>query len=545
MKRKQQPKFIFVTGGVVSSLGKGIAASSVAALLEARGLKVTLVKMDPYINVDPGTMNPIEHGEVFVTHDGAETDMDLGHYERFTQAVLTKNNNFTTGQIYDAVIDNERKGKYLGGTVQVIPHITNEIKERIIIAAKDSDICIVEVGGTIGDIESLPFLEAIRQLRTDLGRDNSLYIHLTLVPFISSAGELKTKPTQHSVKELLSIGIQPDILLCRCERELSEDIRRKIALFCNVPDNCVIEAMDVPQVYSVPLNFYKEALDERIAERLNIWSKKPDLSAWEKLIKKMEQPSHKISLGLVGKYMALKESYKSLSEAIYHAGFAADTQVHLRYLDPEEMEERQNELSSFLEGVDAIIVPGGFGERGARGKMLACQYARENQIPYLGICLGMQLASIEFARNVCGLKEAHSQEFDPKVKQAVIHYLPGQSEDIDKGGTMRLGAYPCKLKKDSLTQKLYGQSEIEERHRHRLEFNNEFRKDLESKGMKIVGSSPDDSLVEILELENHPFFVGVQFHPEFLSKPFRPHPLFQGLVEAALNYQSTQASVAQ
>lgn len=527
-------KFIFVTGGVVSSLGKGVSSSSIAALLEARGLKVNLVKMDPYINVDPGTMNPLEHGEVFVTHDGAETDMDLGHYERFTNARLSRSNNFTTGQVYDAVIEKERRGDYLGTTVQVIPHITNEIKERILKNARDADVCLVEVGGTTGDIESLPFLEAIRQLKFDLGRENCLYIHLTLVPYIRSAGELKTKPTQHSVKELLSIGIQPDILLCRTELELGRELRRKIAMFCNITEDCVIEAIDAPHVYQIPLLFYREKLDERIVEKLNIWTKKPELQKWEELNRKLEDSKFEVRLGLVGKYMSLKESYKSLSEAITHGGIANSCKVQIEYLDPENLEKLSlKEIEKAFENIDAVIVPGGFGKRGAEGKMRAVQIAREKKIPFLGICLGMQLACIEFARNVCQLKNAHSQEFDDLADEAIIHYMDGQSEEIRKGGTMRLGAYTCRLQKDSLSYKLYQKEEVEERHRHRLEFNNAYRELLESKGLRVVGLNQELSLVEIVELESHPFFIGTQFHPEFLSKPFEAHPLFKGLIAAA------------
>ncbi|TVQ81280.1 MAG: CTP synthase [Bradymonadales bacterium] len=527
-------KFIFITGGVVSSLGKGIAASSIAALMEARGLRVTLVKMDPYINVDPGTMNPIEHGEVFVTEDGAETDMDLGHYERFSSAALTRLNNFTTGQIYDEVISKERRGDYLGTTVQVIPHITNEIKDRILKAAAGVDLCLVEVGGTTGDIESLPFLEAIRQLKTDLGRDNSLSIHVTLIPWMKSAGELKTKPTQHSVKELLSIGIQPDILLCRTEKPIDQELRRKIALFCNVTETCVIEAMDVPQVYEVPLKFHEEALDARICEKLNIWSAKPNLDRWRDLIQKLKSPKSQMLLGLVGKYMSLKESYKSLSEAILHAAVAEDLGVEIRYIDPEEIESGGAEvLKENLESVNAVIVPGGFGKRGVEGKIMALDYAREHRIPCLGICLGMQLMSVGFARKELGRKKAHSQEFQAETAEPVIHYLKGQSESIQKGGSMRLGSYPCQIQPETLSAKLYGKTEIRERHRHRLEFNSDYASDFEKNGFRLVGKSPDGKLVEMIELESHPFFVGVQFHPEFQSKPFEPHPLFVGLLQAA------------
>lgn len=527
-------KFIFITGGVASSLGKGIAASSIGAILEARGLKITIVKMDPYINVDPGTMNPLEHGEVFVTQDGAETDLDLGHYERFTNAVLTQDNNFTTGRVYYSVISKERRGDYLGGTVQVIPHITNEIKERILRAAKDVDVVIVEVGGTTGDIEGLPFLEAIRQLKTDLGPQNTLYIHLTLVPYIGTAGELKTKPTQHSVKELLSIGIQPDLLICRTGKTLSKEVKRKIALFCNVADNCVIEAIDVSSIYEVPLNFHNEGLDDRIIERLNIWTRQPDLQAWRDLTERLKSISKSVKLGLVGKYVSLKESYKSLNEAIAHAGLANQVRVDIKFIDPEELEKSPSAIEKELGDLDCLIVPGGFGSRGTEGKILAIQYAREKKLPFLGICLGMQLASIEFARHVCGIKDAQSQEFQKDTKSPIIHYMHGQNEDVQKGGTMRLGGYPCKLEASSLSNKLYGQSEISERHRHRLEFNNAYREILQSKGLKIVGTSPNGQLVEVVELKEHPFFIGVQFHPEFLSKPMKPHPLFKGLIEAAL-----------
>lgn len=532
-------KFIFITGGVVSGLGKGISASCVAALLEARGLRVHMVKMDPYINVDPGTMNPLEHGEVFVTVDGAETDMDLGHYERFTHAQMTRLHNFTTGQIYDAVIEKERQGKYLGTTVQVIPHITNEIKERIVKCALGSDICIVEVGGTIGDIESLPFLEAIRQLRNDLGRDHTLYLHVTLIPYLKFADELKTKPTQHSVKELLSIGIQPDLLLCRTEKELQPDTRRKLALFCNLTEEAVIQAMDAPHVYQIPLLFHSEKLDERIVEKLKLKTKAPDLSAWKSLNQKLKEASQKLRLGLVGKYISLKESYKSLSEAIVHAGIANSCQVEIVYLDPEELENLEvDEIHERFQSIQALIVPGGFGNRGVEGKIRAIQWAREKNIPFLGICLGMQLACIEFARNKCGLKEAASEEFQPKASQLIIHYLEGQSENLKKGGTMRLGAYPCVLDSQSKAAKLYARNEIEERHRHRFEFNNEFEKPLESAGLKIVGRFAEKNLVEIVELENHPFFIATQFHPEFSSKPFEPHPLFVGLIETALHLKT-------
>ncbi len=510
-----------------------------AALLEARGLKVSLVKMDPYINVDPGTMNPIEHGEVFVLDDGAETDMDLGHYERFTHARLKRRSNFTTGQVYDSVIDKERQGKYLGVTVQVIPHITNEIKERILKNTVDCDVCLVEVGGTIGDIESLPFLEAIRQLRFDLGRENVLYVHVTLIPYMRSSGELKTKPTQHSVKELLSIGIQPDILLCRAEKPVGEDVRRKIALFCNVDQNCVIEAADAPSVYEVPLNLHDQELDDRIVEKLNIWTRKPDLSNWVELRDKMRSLKRDLSIGIVGKYISLKESYKSLNEAMTHAAIQESCRVKIHYIDPEELEAKVAQgqsIDSTFSDVQALIVPGGFGSRGAEGKMIAIQYARKNKLPFLGICLGMQLACIELARDAAKMRAAGSQEFNPDCADPIIHYLEGQSAEGKKGGTMRLGAYPCVLKSGSLVAQLYGRQDeaVMERHRHRLEFNMKYRESLEKCGLKFVGLSPDQSLVEVVELKDHPFFVGVQFHPEFLSLPFSPHPLFVGLTRAAI-----------
>jgi len=532
-------RFIFITGGVVSGIGKGISASCVAALLEARGLRVHMVKMDPYINVDPGTMNPLEHGEVFVTADGAETDMDLGHYERFTHARMTRLHNFTTGQIYDAVIEKERRGRYLGTTVQVIPHVTNEIKERIVKCALGADVCIVEVGGTIGDIESLPFLEAIRQLRNDLGRDHTLYIHVTLIPYLKFADELKTKPTQHSVKELLSIGIQPDLLICRTEKELQPETRRKLALFCNLKEESVIQAIDATHVYQIPLLFHAEKLDERIVESLKLDTKGPDLSSWEALNQKLMGASKQLKLGLVGKYVSLKESYKSLTEAIVHAGIANSCKVEIVYLDPEDLEKmKMDELNQKFDSVQAVIVPGGFGGRGVEGKIRAIQWAREKEIPFLGICLGMQLAAIEFARHRCGIAGADSEEFNPQSSDLVIHYLEGQSDSLRKGGTMRLGAYPCSLLAGSKVADIYKKNSIEERHRHRLEFNNAYAGELEKYGMKIVGRLTEKNLVEIIELENHPFFIGTQFHPEFLSKPFEPHPLFVGLIEAGLAFRA-------
>jgi len=532
-------KFIFITGGVLSSLGKGLAAASIGALLEARGLRITLIKLDPYINVDPGTMNPFQHGEVYVTDDGAETDLDLGHYERYTSARMSQKNNYTTGRIYYNVITKERRGDYLGGTVQVIPHITDEIKRCIISAAEGVDLAIVEIGGTVGDIEGLPFLEAIRQLRGDLGKENVCYIHLTLVPYIATAGELKTKPTQHSVKELRAIGIQPDILLCRTDRYLTQDIKAKIALFCNISPDAVITAKDVDSIYEVPLVFHKEGLDEKIMEILNMWTRAPVLDEWERLVEKIRNPRDEVKIAVVGKYVHLTESYKSLSEALVHGGVANSCKVCLKYVDSEELESDgwENKLS----GVDAILVPGGFGSRGINGKMRAIQLARERDIPFLGICLGMQLAVIEFARNVCGLQGANSTEFDETTPHPVIDLMEGQKSVKDKGGTMRLGAYPCRLLEGSIAWSAYGSQEISERHRHRYELNNAYREILERKGMRITGISPDGSLVEIVELPQKRWFLGCQFHPEFKSKPLSPHPLFISFVRAALEYKMERA----
>jgi CTP synthase len=535
-------KYIFVTGGVLSSLGKGLASAAMACLLESRGLKVSIQKLDPYINVDPGTMNPFQHGEVFVLDDGSETDLDLGHYERFTKAKLSKNNNFTTGKIYYSVITKERKGDYLGGTVQVIPHITDEIKESIRLAADDVDVLIVEIGGTIGDIESLPFLEAIRQFKTDVGKDNVLYIHLTLVPYIATAGEVKTKPTQHSVKELRSIGIQPDILLCRTDRFLSKEIKTKIALFCNVGEDAVITAKDVDCIYEVPLIFHKEGLDQKIVELLHIWTRAPRLEAWEELIRNLKTPLHSVTIAIVGKYTNLIESYKSLNEALVHGGIAHHCKVKLKFVDSEQIDENSAEV--FID-VDGILVPGGFGSRGIEGKIFAAGYARENKIPYFGICLGMQIAVIEFARHAAGLEYAQSSEFDINTSHPVIYlmseWFDEKSQTIQrrdagsaKGGTMRLGAYPCRLQKDTLAFKAYGTENIFERHRHRYEFNNEFREILEEKGMVISGTSLDKNLVEIVELKDHPWFLGCQFHPEFKSRPMDPHPLFKDYIGKAL-----------
>ncbi len=525
-------KFLFITGGVVSSLGKGLAAASIGALMEARGLTVAMQKMDPYINVDPGTMSPFQHGEVFVTDDGAETDLDLGHYERYTTATLTRKSNFTTGQVYDSVIRKERRGDYLGGTVQVIPHITNEIKSKILDNAKGADIAIVEVGGTVGDIESLPFLEAIRQFRTDRGHENVLYIHLTLVPYIPTAGELKTKPTQHSVKELREIGIQPDILLCRCDREIPRDMKAKIALFCNVREEAVVTARDVDSIYEVPAALHEQGLDERIIDFLNIWTKAPDLSPWERIVKRVKEPASETTIGIVGKYVEMTESYKSLAEALIHGGIGNDCRVRLKYIDSEALE--RHGINGAFDDVDGILVPGGFGERGSEGKVAAIRYARESKIPFFGICLGMQMAVVEFARNVCGIEEAYSSEFREDAANPVIHIMEGQKSVTRKGGTMRLGAYPCRLSSGSLARRIYGQENISERHRHRYEFNNAYRKQLKEAGLTISGIFPEGDLVEIVEIADHPWFLGCQFHPEFRSRPMAPHPLFESFIGACL-----------
>lgn len=535
-------KYIFMTGGVVSSLGKGLASSSIGTLLELRGLKVTFLKFDPYINVDPGTMNPFQHGEVYVTDDGAEADLDLGHYERYTRVVTSKRNNFTTGQIYDSVISKERRGDYLGTTVQVIPHITNEIKSKVYDLAQDVDIVIVEVGGTVGDIESLPFLEAIRQIRGDVGRENTLYIHLTLVPYIETAGELKTKPTQHSVKELREIGIQPDILLCRTDRLLPPEVKAKIALFCNVDKDAVITAKNVETVYEVPIVFHQEGLDEKIAEKLNIWTARPNLALWERIVRRIKSPRFQTTIAVVGKYVSLVESYKSLTEALIHGGIANDAKVNLKYVDSERVEKEGPD--HLLDGVDGILVPGGFGVRGIKGKIRAIQFAREKKIPFFGICLGMQCAVIEVARHCAGLKGADSTEFNLQTPHPVIYLLEQwmdreqtlQKRDLNvpKGGTMRLGAYPCKLQGKSLAYAAYGKRLIFERHRHRYEFNNRYLDRLSEAGMVFSGVSPDGELVEIVELKDHPWFLGCQFHPEFKSKPTAPHPLFREFIRACL-----------
>ena len=537
-------RFIFITGGVVSSLGKGIASASLGALLESRGLRVTLLKLDPYINVDPGTMSPFQHGEVFVTEDGAETDLDLGHYERFVRTTMRKDNNFTTGQIYESVIRKERRGEYLGATVQVIPHVTDEIKQSILRGADDADIAMVEIGGTVGDIESLPFMEAIRQMGVELGHERALFMHLTLVPYISVSGEIKTKPTQHSVKELRSIGIQPDILLCRADRPLPDAERRKVALFTNVEERAVISAVDVDSIYKIPLLLHAQQLDGIVVEKLGLDVPPADLGEWEKVIRDSEQRTHSVTIVMVGKYVDLTESYKSLSEALIHAGIHTHTNVHIRYVDSETIEA---EGTSLLDGADGILVPGGFGERGTEGKIAAVRYARENRIPYLGICLGMQVAVIEFARHVAGLPGAHSTEFDRDAKAPVIALITEwsredggteqRSEDSDLGGTMRLGGQKCQLAPGSLAHSLYGQDVIVERHRHRYEFNNGYRQVLEDNGLKLSGLSLDGKLVEVVEIPDHPWFIGCQFHPEFTSTPRDGHPLFTGYIEAALAYR--------
>jgi len=525
-------KFIFITGGVLSSLGKGLAAASIGALLESRGLKVTLQKLDPYINVDPGTMNPFQHGEVFVLDDGAETDLDLGHYERYTSARLTQRNNFTTGRIYYSVITKERRGDYLGGTVQVIPHITDEIKRNILAISDDADVAIIEIGGTVGDIEGLPFLEAIRQLKTDLGRENSLYIHLTLVPYIKTSEELKTKPTQHSVMKLREIGIQPDILICRTDQFLPPEIKAKIALFCNVDKDAVITAKDVESIYEVPLFFHQEGLDDKIVQLLNIWTRSPRLEKWQEIVNAIKNPRGAVDIAIVGKYVNLKDSYKSLNEALIHGGIANRCKVNLHYVDSEAVQK--DGVEPFLQGADGVLVPGGFGERGIEGKIMAVRYAREMRVPFLGICLGMQLAVVEFARHVCGLEGANSSEFNAGTAHAVIALLPDQQTIVDKGGTMRLGAYPAVLKEGSLANQAYQDKQISERHRHRYEVNNNYRELLAEKGFIFSGLSPDGQLVEILELRDHPWFLGCQFHPELKSRPHTPHPLFREFIHAAL-----------
>ena len=529
-------KYIFVTGGVVSSLGKGITAASLGRLLKNRGIKVTIQKFDPYINIDPGTMSPYQHGEVFVTDDGAETDLDLGHYERFIDINLTKNSNITAGKVYNNVLTKERRGDYLGKTVQVIPHITNEIKQRVydVAAADGADVVITEIGGTVGDIESLPFLEAIRQVKKEVGRYDVLYIHVTLVPYIAAAGELKTKPTQHSVKELRGIGIQPDILVCRAEKEISSDMKEKLALFCDVDKSAVIENLTASTIYEVPLMMAKEGLDKIVLEKLHMDYSPANMEEWEKMVFKIKHPAKKVKVAVVGKYVDLPDAYMSVTEALHHAGIANDTDVKIAWVNSEAIEAADVELSEVFAGCKGILVPGGFGDRGVEGKIRAVQYARENAIPFLGLCLGMQCAVIEFARHVCGMTDAHSTEFNHETKHPVIDLMLSQKDVEDKGGTMRLGTYPCKLREGSKSLAAYAEEEINERHRHRYEFNNDFRAELERAGLAVAGTLPDDSLVEIVEVKNHPWFVGSQFHPELKSRPNHPHPLFRDFVKAAL-----------
>lgn len=533
MSTEHQTKYVFITGGVISSLGKGISAAALGALMENRGLRVTFIKLDPYINVDPGTMNPFEHGEVFVTEDGTETDMDLGHYERFTSARMTEANNCTTGQVYDSVISKERQGEYLGTTVQVIPHVTDEIKSRIERACEDVDIAFVEIGGTVGDIESLPFLEAIRQMMQERGEQNAVCMHTTLVPYIEAADEMKTKPTQHSVKSLREIGIQPEFLICRSDRELHEGIAEKISLFCNVPERRVITAKDAETIYEVPLLFAEQGVDEELSDALNIWSRKAEMEEWERLVHRIKHPERETTIAIVGKYVDLTESYKSLNEALLHAGIAHEAEVNLEFVDSEELEV--DNVGERLEGCDGVLVPGGFGERGMDGKMEAIRYAREAEIPFFGICLGMQLAIVEFARHVAGLDDANSSEFDESTPHPVVSLMPEQQEIDEKGATMRLGAYPCELHADTQAVDIYGGVDaIDERHRHRYEVNNDYRERLAEAGLVVSGTSPDDVLVEMIELEDHPWFVGCQFHPEFQSRPTEPHPLFEDYIGTCL-----------
>ena len=533
-------KYIFVTGGVVSSLGKGLAAASIGCLLEARGIKVNLMKFDPYLNVDPGTMSPFQHGEVFVTDDGAETDLDLGHYERFTHAKLTRDNNLTTGRIYEQIITKERRGDYLGKTVQVIPHVTNEIKNAMRKVAADTDVAIVEIGGTVGDIESLPFLEAIRQMRQDLGRDNTVFVHVTLIPWIAAAQELKTKPTQHSVKEMLSIGIQPDILLCRSDRAVPREMRSKIALFCNVEEAAVIAARDVPSIYEVPLTFAAEGVDALALKYLRIDAPAPDLSKWQDIVRRAYNPIDEVSIGIVGKYVEYEDSYKSLKEALVHGALAHNLKLRVTWIEAEGLEV--DDYAAQLEGFDGILVPGGFGKRGVDGMLNAIRYARETGTPYFGICLGMQTACIEYARNVCGLKEANSGEFDPATPHRIIYKLRELTGVEEMGGTMRLGAWDCVLEPGSLASQAYGATEISERHRHRYEFNREYEALLTGAGLRITGTTPDATYVEIVEIPGHPFFLGCQFHPEFKSKPLEPHPLFRDFIDASYKNRIRQST---
>src|SRR6516225_2756812 len=541
-------KYVFVTGGVVSSLGKGLAAASIGCLLESRGLRVNMMKFDPYLNVDPGTMSPFQHGEVFVTDDGAETDLDLGHYERFTHAPLSRDNNLTTGRIYEQIILKERRGDYLGKTVQVIPHVTNEIKNAMRkVAANGADVTIVEIGGTVGDIESLPFLEAIRQMRQELGRENTVFVHLTLVPYISAAQELKTKPTQHSVKELLSIGIQADVLLCRSDRNLSREMKQKIATFCNVEERAVIGATTVPSIYEVPLRFAQEGLDSLILKYLHKEAPEADLSAWRGLVDRCYHPKDEVSIAIVGKYVEYEDSYKSLKEALTHGAVAQNLKLNVTWIEAEGLESKTPEdrgYESQLEGFDGILVPGGFGKRGIEGMLNAIRYAREKKVPYFGICLGMQTACIEFARNVCGLKDANSSEFDPATPHRVIYKLRELTGVEEMGGTMRLGAWPCVLEPGSLAAQAYGQTEISERHRHRYEFNREYEAILTGGGLSLTGTTPDATYVEIVEIPGHPFFLGCQFHPEFKSKPLEPHPIFRDFVAASYRNRMNQGNAS-
>ena len=536
----RKPKFIFITGGVVSALGKGLSAASIGALLENRGMKVSMMKLDPYINVDPGTMSPYQHGEVYVLDDGAETDLDLGHYERFTSAKLSQHSNYTAGRIYQHVIQKERRGDYLGATVQVIPHITNEIKSVVLENAKDCDVCLVEIGGTVGDIESLPFLEAIRQIPYDVGKGNCIYIHLTLVPYIKTAGEVKTKPTQHSVKELRNIGISPDILLCRCEAPLTKAVKSKISLFGSVGLDSVFSAVDVPTIYQLPISLHQQGLDDKIAELLNIWSRAPSLDRWQRVVEGALNPKSQTTIAIVGKYVELVDSYKSLHESLIHGGLSHNTKVELDYIDSEALGNGDEDALKRIRSAQGVLIPGGFGERGVEGKIKAVEIARKEKIPFFGICLGLQIAVIEYARNVAGIANATSQEFDEKASDQVVAIMEDQVSVREKGGTMRLGAYPCKLAEGTLSQRLYGREQISERHRHRFEVNNKYRAQLVENGLVIAGTSPDDHLVEMVELKDHPFFVACQFHPEFKSKPFEPHPIFEGFVGAAVEISATK-----
>ncbi len=537
------PKYIFVTGGVVSSLGKGVAASSIGCLLESRGFKVTLQKCDPYLNVDPGTMSPFQHGEVFVTEDGAETDLDLGHYERFTHAKLSRDNNWTTGRIYETILTKERRGDYLGKTVQVIPHVTDEIKATIKKVSDEVDVVIVEIGGTVGDIESLPFLEAIRQMRLELGAENTLFVHVTLVPFIAAAGELKTKPTQHSVKEMLGIGIQPDILLCRSDRHIPSELKRKIALFCNVAEACVISMEDVDTIYAVPVELSREGLDAQILRHLKLEDRPSDMSPWLDLVYRIHNPSGEVRIAVVGKYVQLEDAYKSLREALLHGGLAHNHKTILEWIEAEEIDSVAT-AAARLHGYDGILVPGGFGKRGLQGMIYTIEYARENKVPYFGICLGMQCATVEYARDVAGLKQADTTECNPQSPHRVIYKLRELLGVDEMGGTMRLGAWPCKLEPGSFAAKAYGKIEISERHRHRYEFNRDYEKTLTNAGLRITGRTPDENYVEIIEAPEHPWFLGCQFHPEFKSKPLEPHPLFAAFIGAALEHKKSKSRPA-